>query len=316
MKISKGKNFYDNLSVDVRKLYKEFPISKRKLWNVGTFSQKNYFSKIYKIFLIPQKISNYFWYLLHRTSADIFWCDRFKLYWSKVLHGRPLWGTQDFYFLRSVYRTRFKNNYVPSKANSKDHLKAWQHQGLLYHLLHQVYKESLSNKIGILKDVNIYKKKKVKTLLEYGCANAPITTTLFEFYNPKKMKIYIADIETLSFHYAAYKFRHNANVLPIALKPKSDFLLDFKGKVDVIFCIEVFEHLNKPLETVKIFHKILNKGGLLFFDYIKSIPGGLDTVQGSMERDKVIGFITKKFKIVKGSIYKDKNTYLTIARKK
>lgn len=314
--MSKEKNFYDNLSVDVKRLYKEFPTSKAKSWNVGTSSQKNYFSKIYKNFLIPQKIRNYLWYLLRRTGIDTFWCDEFKLYWSKVLHGRTLWGTQDFYFLRSVYRTRFKDNYVPSKANSKTHLKAWQHKGLLYQLFHQVYKESLSNKIEILKDVNAYKKKEVKTLLEYGCANAPITTTLFEFYNPKKMKIYIADIETLSFHYAVYKFRHNSNVSPIALKPKNDFLLDFKGRVDVIFCIEVFEHLNKPLETVKIFHKILNKSGLLFFDYIKCVPGGLNTTQGSIERDKVIDFISKKFKVVKGAINKDKNTYQTIVRKK
>jgi len=54
----------------------------------------------------------------------------------------------------------------------------------------------------------------------------------------------------------------------------------------------------------------------LFFDYIKSVPEGLDTVQGSTERGKVIDFISKKFKVVKGSIYKNKNMHLTITRKK
>lgn len=77
----------------------------------------------------------------------------------------------------------------------------------------------------------------------------------------------------------------------------------------------VFEHLNKPLETIKIFNKTLNPGGLLFFDYIKSKGEGLDTHHAVKERDSVLNYVNKKFDIIYGRITKEKNMGLTILRK-
>ena len=57
------------------------------------------------------------------------------------------------------------------------------------------------------------------------------------------------------------------------------------------------EHLNKPLETVKIFHNILNDKGYLIFDFI--IPVDVyDTQQAKDERDAVLDFIIDKFDII------------------
>ena len=311
-------NYYDNLLIDIPRLYLKFPFSNKNFSKV--YKQplvQSLFHKIYQNILIPLKYRVYLWYLLRRTNLDLTWFDQFKLYWSQILKGRPLWGVQDFYFLRNTYRLKFKDNRIPQEANTKAHLGAWQDPGLLYQLFHQVYKESLFNKIDILRYINKYKVNKIGSLLEFGCATAPIITTLVDFYNINKyMKIYVSDIQTLSFHYAMYKFRNFPNVFPILLKPENNFLLEFNKKVDVIFCIEVFEHLNKPLATIKIFHKILEKDGLLIFDYIKSEGTGLNTSQGVRERKSVLEFINKHFHLVKGDINEKNNIYLSVVRKK
>ena len=160
------------------------------------------------------------------------------------------------------------------------------------------------------------KKNKLRSFLEFGCRIAPITTSIYEFLNlPKKYKIYIADIKTIAFHYAAYKFRKNSNVIPILLLPENHFLLNEDFTTDLIFCIDVFEHLNKPFETIKIFKNILNKNGILMFNYIKSEGYGTDSMQSVRERDNVLEYILKHFKIISGNIHKNRNTGLTIVKK-
>jgi len=129
------------------------------------------------------------------------------------------------------------------------------------------------------------------------------------------LKIYIADIQTLAFHYATYRFRYCSNVIPLLLTPENNFLLRINDDLDAIFCITVFEHLNRPLDTVKIFYEKLKPGGLLFFDYIRGEGPGLDTKQGVTQRDDVLSFILKNFDLVYGNISKEKSTGLAIVRK-
>ena len=144
---------------------------------------------------------------------------------------------------------------------------------------------------------------------------APVTTALFEFFKlSKNIKIFISDIQTFAFHYAAYKFRNCSNVIPILLNPEDEFLLKLDEKVDLIFCLRTFEHLNKPLETIKIFEKILNDKGYLIFDYV--IPGdNYDTTQALRERDDVLNFINENFDIIYGKINLEQKTGLTFVRK-
>jgi 2-polyprenyl-3-methyl-5-hydroxy-6-metoxy-1,4-benzoquinol methylase len=125
-----------------------------------------------------------------------------------------------------------------------------------------------------------------------------------------------SDIQTLAFHYGAYRFRHCSNVIPLLLVPDDDFSLNLSDSVDAIFCITVFEHLNKPLETIKSFYYYLNPNGLLFFDYIKGDGDGLDTLAGVRERNEVLDYVTEHFEVLLGTISKEKSMGLTVVKKK
>ncbi len=308
-------NLFDNLVVDVNKIYEQYP-EDRKIDPLTSKvkSTKGPFHKIYSAPVIPLKYRNYLWHFFRRINLDQTWFEEFKHYWSNVLGGRPLWSTHDFFFLRNLYRLK-QETHVPDTNDSNIHLEAWQRPDLIYQLVHQVYKESFSNAVRI---ISLLKKtkKQFHSILEFGCATAPITTSLLEFsHSFKKYNIFISDIKTISFHYGAYKFRNYSNVIPILLTPDNDFLLTQDLKVDVICCCQVFEHLNKPMETMERFYNILNSGGFMCFDYIKSDGKGLDTQQGLRERERVIDFINKFFDIVHGDVDKDGSLGLTIVRK-
>ena len=275
----------------------------------------NVYSKIYKNPLIPLEIRNKLWFFFRKNSLDNSWLDEFNCYWTKKLKGRPLQTIYDIFFLKNLYRIKFQNSNIPDTTDSYEHLEAWQKPEVIYQLLSLVCKSVYYNESTILKLLK-KKKKNFKSFLEFGCATAPITTSFFEFFRKSKdIKIYISDIQTLAFHYASYKFKKCSNIKSILLTPENDFLLKLDEKFDVIFCITVFEHLNTPLKTIKEFDKILNYQGLLFFDYIISSGDGLDTHRGYRERDSVLNYINANFKLVYGSINKEKNMGLTIVKK-
>jgi len=309
-------NYYDNLIVDLNDIYSKSPINKKHYLKTNQVSYlKSYFDKLYHCSILPLKVRVFFWHLLRQTRIDLTWFKEFKNYWTSVIGGRPLWNVEDLFFLKNLYRVKFQECQIPDTNDPEIHLKTWQLPELIYQLLHLVCKESINNEYGILKLLMTYKKK-FRSLLEFGCGTAPITTTLFElFHLSKKIKIFLSDIQTLAFNYAAYKFRNCLNVIPVILDVENDFLLNLNEKVDVITCIAVFEHLNRPLETIKIFYETLNHNGLLFFDYIKSIGEGLDTKQAVRERDSVLEFINENFEVIHGRVTKDKNMGLAIAKK-
>lgn len=312
-------NFFDNLVVDIPKLYENFPVKKEEnaKSNLVPFAQTPC-HKIYQNRLIPLKYRRYAYHGLRRIGLDQSWFSEFKKYWSSVLQGRPFWGVQDLFFLKNLYRVKFQDNQVPDTNDPELHIQAWQRPELLYQLMHLVCRESISDQLKILQQLNKLKRGITKlTFLEFGCATAPITASLYEFWKPKpELKVYISDIQTLAFHYAAHRFRHCSNVIPLLLTPENDFLLQIDDTLDVVFCITVFEHLNKPMDTIKIFHDRLKPGGLLFLDYIKGDGQGLDTKQAVLTRDNVIDFVLKNFELVYGEVTKDKNVGLTIVRKK
>lgn len=81
--------------------------------------------------------------MFRRIHLDLGWFYQFRQYWGNVLHGRPLWGVEDFFFLRNIYRMRFQYNCVPEKAEAGIHLQAWQQPELIYQLFDQTYRESM-----------------------------------------------------------------------------------------------------------------------------------------------------------------------------
>jgi len=310
------KNYFDNIIIDLNKLYLKWPINKKICSKIN---QVNYlrvnFNKIYRSIFIPLKVRLFFWNLFRQTKIDLIWFNEFHKYWKNIIGGRPLWDVQDLFFLKNFYRVKFQKIQIPDSDDPLIHLEAWQRPEIIYQLLHLVCKESVFNECRLLKLLKTYKKK-FSSFLEFGCGTAPITTSLFEFFHlPKTVKIYISDIQTIAFNYAAYKFRNYSNVIPVLLVADNNFLLNLKEKVDVITCITVFEHLNKPLDTIKIFYNILNSKGLLLFDYIKSSGHGLDTIEAVRERENVLDFINENFKVIYGRITKEKSMGLTIIKK-
>lgn len=308
-----------NLKIDVKKIYEEYPITNKvnPQPNLVPFAQSLFHKLIYRNQEIPQNYRELLWRYARQINLDLSWFQEFQNYWSSVLHGRSLLSVQDFFFLKNFYRIKFAECEVPDTQDPYIFLEAWQSPELIYTLLHFVFKETVVNKLQLLNHLFQLRHKNVDCYLEFGCGTAPITTSLFEFYQAQKdIKIYITDIETLTFHYAAYKFRQCSNVIPILLVPENHFLLNLTENVDLIFCMEVFEHLNKPLETIQIFHQTLTSKGLLFFDYSKTEGLSMDSQHSARERNDVLDFISKNFDVLYGSITKDRNMSLTIVRKK
>ncbi len=303
-------NGFDNLQVDVRRLYETHPLTQkdasRGLWTDRVYS-------LHAAPYLPLSARRAAWNVLRRTGMDISWFDRFRRYWGRTLGGRPMWGVEDFYFLRNIYRLQFqRSREVPADADATSHLEVWQQPAVLSHLFHSVYKEKLFHQLDTLRLLR-HARRPVRRLIEFGCGAAPVCTSLFEFHRPKNMTVYLADIETVSFHYAAWKFAEFPNVQPIPLLPQNDFRLTLDQPVDAICCLAVFEHLNAPIETIKTFHRLLAPGGVLVFDYIKSDAQGLDTTQGLSQRKEVMQYVREHFEVVHGRLDEEESIGLTAA---
>ena len=308
-------NQWDKLVFNVEDIYHRFPIGRMQEKESITPTSA-FLKKMYRATYIPLHLRRYIRKLAYQTNLDLGWYQDFAHYWSNILGGRSFWGVQDFYFLTNLYHVRFQDNQIPDTDDASLHLAAWQRPELLYQLMHLVYKEISFDYAMLIKEIFKHNQN-MQTFLEFGCGTAPITASLLDFFSSKKsVKIYISDIQTIAFHYAAYRFLHFKNITPLLLVPETDFKLPDTEPLDVITCITVFEHLNQPLETVRSFHARLKTGGLLIFDYIKSEGDGMDTVQGVRERDAVLDFIASYFDILRGDLAQREDIGIIFARKK
>lgn len=226
-----------------------------------------------------------------------------------------MWHVSDFFFLRTFYRLRQPPPNPNTIATISGHLATWQDQDFLYGLFQAIFQESFTSEYECLRLLRSLKPG-WSSLLEYGAGSAPITSSIIQHGCwRRECSCMISDIPTLTFHYAAYKFRYCLNVEPILLRPEDDFQLITDRQFDVVFCCQVFEHLNRPLVTVKRLTQALKPEGVLIFDYIKSEAKGLDSLQGLVERESVLDYIASAFRIEYGEIRKDQNVGLTVARK-
>jgi 2-polyprenyl-3-methyl-5-hydroxy-6-metoxy-1,4-benzoquinol methylase len=252
--------------------------------------------------------------LLRRTGVDDLWLKHFGAYWSKF-GGRPLWHPSDFFFLRSFYRLRQSPPQSNTIQDATTHLAAWQDADYLFGLFNAVLKETFFSEYETLRILQSIKPRWT-SLLEYGAGSAPIASSIIQHgYWRRGCTITLADLATLSFHYASYKFRQCSNVDLMVLRPEDEFRLVAEREFDVICCCQVFEHMNEPLKTVQRFHQLLATGGVLLFDYIRAEGKGLDSMQGVLQRDSVLDYIGRSFRIEHGAINKTQSMGLTLARK-
>jgi SAM-dependent methyltransferase len=244
------------------------------------------------------------------------WFHEFQRYWVEELGNRPI-HPHDFYFLAGVYRQRlqtihFEHIENASLASDDKHLAAWRDPRMVYHLFAHTFRLALSP-LRVHSFIRWVPRR--GRVVEYGSGAAPILSALARHYRHLDLQLVGADIPHLLFHYARWKFRADRFVTMVPVAPDDDAPLP--GFFDIIFCLETFEHLPRPIAVAQHFHHVLKPGGHLIFDYIRSGATGLDTAAALRDRIPALEFILEHFDIVQGSVTTDgAHVEPTVARKR
>ena len=245
---------------------------------------------------------------LHRrmvyAGLRLGWLAPFQRYWMEELGNRPL-QPHDFYFLYGVYRQRlqsidFEQLREPALASDAGHLDAWRDHRIVYHLFAHTYRDALS-------PLRVHRFARYVPrggrVAEFGCGTAPLLVALARRYRHLDLQLVGADIPHLLFHYARWRLRDCPFVTWVAIQGDDDAPLP--GLYDTIFCLEVLEHVPRPIAVVQHFHRVLRPGGHLIFDFIRSEGTGLDTVAALRDRPPALRFVLDNFEVVQGRVAAD-----------
>ena len=232
------------------------------------------------------------------------WLADFQRYWSTELGNRPL-QPNDFYFLYGVYRQRlqsidFEQLREPELASDAGHLEAWRDHRIVYHLFAHTFRDALSPLRAHRFARYVPRGGRVA---EYGCGTAPLLVALARRYRHLDLQLVGADIPHLLFHYARWRLRDCPFVSWVAIQGENDAPLP--GLYDTIFCLEVLEHVPRPIAVVRHLHEALRPGGHLVFDYIRSDGTGLDTMAALRDRLPALRFVLDNFEVVQGRVAAD-----------
>lgn len=290
-------NGFDNLAVNVAEIFEKYPVESLPVADNKARGDK--LKGLYKSPLVPLKHRLRIWEQAFLSNLDTGWFIDFNEYWTTVLGARPLWSPQDVYFLKNLYRVKFQRNTLPDTESADVHLEAWQRPELLYFLLHLLTKRTSVQDIGIYQHaLELRGKRTGLSILEYGSGLAPFTHNAIKFLSESsKNHYYPTDLAMLPFHYGAWRLQGHGNVHPHLLRPENKFQATLQKPMDVIFCIQVFEHMNEPRRTIKYFYDILKSGGVMVFDFILTDAKGLDSKQGIEQRGDVLEFVRQHFSI-------------------
>ena len=226
------------------------------------------------------------------------WFEEFQRYWVSELGNRPL-HPHDFYHLYGVYRQRLQSIETDLTTDARQ-LESWRDHRIVYYLFSHAYRQALSP-LRVQRYARFIPRH--GRIAEYGCGTAPIVTALARHYRHLDLALVAADIPHLLFHFMRWRFRDVPYVTPVAINPDDDAALP--GQYDVIFCLETFEHLPRPLAALTHFHTVLRSGGVLVFDYIRSEGTYLDTPAGLRDRERALAFVLERFEVVDGEIKND-----------
>jgi len=296
-------NKYDDVHLNVPQLLKD---QKRKLAahdtiarsgeGLGLYGQMK--SRLQLLFVRLLYKAVIYQKLIH-SNLKLDWFYEFRNYWVNELGNRPI-DPPDFYFLMCVYRQKFQDVEISNVASGDRILKTWQDPRIVYSLFHNQYKLAL-NPLSVRPFINYIPNE--GNVCEYGCGLAPIATSLCRFYPHKNVRITCADIPTIMFHFTRWKFRNKKFIRTIEIDPGDDEPLD--DEFDTIFCLEVLEHLLRPVPIIKHLHSRIRPGGYLIFNYVKTEGKGLDTTNALRDRGQVLRYILDNFRTVEGQIRLD-----------
>ncbi len=245
---------------------------------------------------------------LHRrlvyANLRLDWLREFQEYWSGELGCRPI-QPFEFYHLAGVYRQRlqtvhFESLSNPELASDDRHLEAWRDPRTVHYLFNHTYRLALA---PLRAHPYVRWIPRGGRIAEYGCGAAPILTSLARHYRHLQLRLVGLDIPHLLFHHARWKFRHDRFVTMLPVLPGNDAPLP--GAYDTIFCLEVLEHLPRPIPVLQHFHRALRPGGHLVFDYIRSDAVGFDTASALRDRLPALQFVLDHFDIVHGRVTTD-----------
>ena len=245
---------------------------------------------------------------LHRrlvyANLRLDWLREFQEYWSGELGCRPI-QPFEFYHLAGVYRQRlqtvhFESLSNPELASDDRHLEAWRDPRTVHYLFNHTYRLALA---PLRAHPYVRWIPRGGRIAEDGCGAAPILTSLARHYRHLQLRLVGLDIPHLLFHHARWKFRHDRFVTMLPVLPGNDAPLP--GAYDTIFCLEVLEHLPRPIPVLQHFHRALRPGGHLVFDYIRSDAVGFDTASALRDRLPALQFVLDHFDIVHGRVTTD-----------
>lgn len=228
------------------------------------------------------------------------WLVEFEEYWCAMLGGRPFWQTADFLLLLHDYRRRNQQSDVLDWSAPARHVAHWQACSNLYSTFHQARKLALQPLVTPPLWPHVPRGGRV---LEYGCSLAPYYHCYRRFYSHLGCRWVLADLPNFPFHYARYRYRHDADVecQVITAERFADPLGDAQP-FDVIIVTAVFEHVDDPVFVARYLLDRLRPGGVLVFDFIRSQGEGLDHPGALAAREDCLALITARTAIVSGTL--------------
>ncbi|MGE9290686.1 MAG: class I SAM-dependent methyltransferase [Puniceicoccales bacterium] len=228
------------------------------------------------------------------------WLQEFRMYWSDVLGGRPIWKALDFFLLAHDYRCSQQYAKPLEWDDAGRHMENWQQPGRVYQILHQVERFALHP--YVYPPVWKFLEPKMR-VLEYGCSSAPYYHCYRKFFSHRKQSWVLADIPNFPFHYGKYLYRNDEDVSFATINVENyDDPLRSAEKFDAIILTTVLEHLENPRDIVEYLLDRLRPGGILLYDYIRSEGTGLDHPGALEQREECIKLIREQTRVEVGRI--------------
>jgi 2-polyprenyl-3-methyl-5-hydroxy-6-metoxy-1,4-benzoquinol methylase len=247
--------------------------------------------------------------LVH-ANLKLGWFREFQRYWVEELGNRPI-HPHDFYYLSGIYRQRLQS-ITADLSNDTAQLESWRDPRIVYYLFAHTYRQALSP-LRVQRYARFLPRR--GRVVEFGCGVAPIVTALARHYRHLDLELVAADIPHLLFHFVRWRFRDVPFVTTAPIVPDDDTPLP--GHYDVVFCVEVLEHVPRPLAVLRHFHDVLRPGGILVFDFVRSEGEGLDTATALRDREPALRYILEHFEILDGRVPLDgSHVQPTVVRKR